>query len=130
MGIMRVNVTLRNPADHSRFWQNEFAAGPEVVDCLAPRRSLEAIGLAPIGRCICRLPDGNNKMLDFTVAQIELLHQTGGATIYMLDDNAEPVIGRTTLLSMGLELDQHSRTLVKLPYLPMPGLRPAANRHK
>ena len=129
MGIMRVNATVRNPADHSRFWQGEFAAGVDTVDCLAPRQHLEAIGLTPLERRICRLPDGSSKMLDFTIAQIELMNQIGGATIYMLDV-AEPVIGRTTLLSMGLEVDQASRTLVKLPHIPMPGLRPAANRHK
>ena len=130
MGLMRVTATVRNPANLDRIWQAEFAAGVDTVDCLAPRQHLEAIGLAPLGRRICRLPDGGSKTLDFTIAQIELMNQIGGATIYLLDAAAEPVIGRTTLLSMGLEVDQASRTLVKLPHIPMPGLRPAANRHK
>lgn len=129
MGIMRVTATVRNPANLDRAWQADFAAGVDTVDCLAPRRHLESIGLTPLGRRICRFPDGSSKMLDFTIAQIELMNQIGGATIYMLDA-AEPVIGRTTLLSMGLEVDQASRTLVKLPHISMPGLRPAANRHK
>ena len=130
MSIIRVTATVRNPADHSRIWQADFAAGVDTVDCLAPRQHLEAIGLAPLGRRICHLPDGGSKMLDFTVAQIELMNQIGGATIYLLDTAAGPVIGRTTLLSMGLEVNKSGQTLVKLPYIPMPGLRPAANRHK
>ena len=130
MAIMRVTATVRNPTNLDRVWQADFAAGADTVDCLAPRRHLESIGLTPLGRRICRLPDGGRKMLDFTIAQIELMNQIGGATVYMLDAAAEPVIGRTTLLSMGLAIDQASQTLVKLPYIPMPGLRPAANRQK
>lgn len=126
MGIRHAGVIIRNPADHSRFWTGEFVVDTGAVDCLAPRQSLEAIGLAAIGRGIGRRPDGSDKALDFTVAQIELMGGIGGATIYMPDDDVGAVIGRTVLLSMGLEVDQGGQTLVKRPSIPLPGIRRVA----
>ena len=60
------------------------------------------------------------------MAQIELMGGIGGATIYMLDDDAEPVIGCTILRSMGLEVDKGGQTLVKRPSIPLPGIRRVA----
>ena len=126
MGEIRASATIRNPANHGQTWDDSFLVNTGIVDCLAPRRRLMAIGLAPIGRRICRLPDGSSQMLDFTAAQIELMGQIGGATVYMMDDDAEPVIGRTTLLSLGLEVDLNNQTLVKRQYIPLLGIRYAA----
>jgi len=126
MGEIRASATIRNPASDEQTWDDSFLVNPGIVDCLAPRRRLMAIGLAPIGRRRCRLPDGSSQMLDFTAAQIELLGQIGGATVYMMDDDAEPIIGRTTLLSLGLEVDLNNQTLVKRPSILWPGIRYAA----
>ena len=126
MGEIRASATIRNPASDEQTWDDAFLVNTGIVDCLAPWSRLKAIGLAPIGRRRCRLPDGSSQMLDFTVAQIELMGQIGGATIYMMDDDAEPVIGRTTLLSLGLEVDPNNQTLVKRPSILLSGIRYAA----
>ena len=126
MGEIRASATIRNPARDEQTWDDVFLVNTGIVDCLAPRSRLKAIGLAPIGRRRCRLPDGSSQMLDFTVAQIELMGQIGGATIYMMDDAAEPVIGRTTLLSLGLEVDPNNQTLVKRPSILLSGIGYAA----
>ena len=126
MGEIRASATIRNPANHGQTWDDSFLVNTGIVDCLAPRRRLESIGLAPIGRRRCRLPDGSSQRLDFTAAQIELMGQIGGATIYMMEDDAEPVIGRTTLLSLGLEVDLNNQTLVKRPSILLSGIGYAA----
>ena len=126
MGEIRASATIRNPANHGQTWDDSFLVNTGIVDCLVPRCRLKEIGLAPIGRRMCRLPDGSSQMLDFTAAQIELMGQIGGATVYMMDDDAEPVIGRTTLLSLGLEVDPNNQTLVKRPSILWPGIRYAA----
>ena len=126
MREIRASATVRNPVNHGQTWDDAFLVNTGIVDCLAPRSRLKAIGLAPIGRRRCRLPDGNSQMLNFTVAQIELMGQIGGATIYMMDDAAEPVIGRTTLLSLGLAVDPNNQTLVKRPSILLSGIGYAA----
>ena len=133
MGATHVTVTVRNPAEPHRTWAGNFRVEPGVINCLAPRKHLESIGLMPKGQRNYRWPDGSETLMDFTTAAVEFMDDFAGAAIFMAEDDAEPLLGRTTLESVGIAMDPESQTLKKKPRLRMPGIRlipdrPAANR--
>ncbi|MXZ41709.1 MAG: clan AA aspartic protease, partial [Caldilineaceae bacterium SB0666_bin_21] len=73
MGATHVTVTIRNPADTDRTWEDLFLVDTGATDSLVPRPHLEAIGLEPRGRRVYELADGSELVLDVTVAEIEFM---------------------------------------------------------
>ena len=125
MGITAVPVVIRNPSDHSRFWESEFVVDTGAVDCVAPRQHLEAIGLEPVGQREYTLADGSKITLDITVAQVEFIGEVAGVTVAMGNESAESLLGVTALESMGIEVDPHNQELNKLGTVRLVGIRPA-----
>ena len=122
MGIMRVNATVRNPANLERAWEGTFLVDTGAIDCVIPRRHLEAIGLEPIDNRVYGLADGSEIRLDVTGGVIDFM---GGRTlkdiVMLSDDDAEPLLGVTVLESLGIEIDARNEQLTKLPSTRMRG---------
>ena len=125
MGITHVSVTIRNPADHSRFWEGPFVVDTGAVDCVVPRQHLEGIGLLPLSSRVYTLADGSKITMDITVAQVEFLGEIAGVTVAMGGESSEPLLGVTALESMGIEVDPHNQELNKLGAIRLIGVRPA-----
>jgi predicted aspartyl protease len=53
--------------------------------------------------------------LRVTVAEIEFMGETVGATVIYGPDDAEPILGVTALESVGIEVDPRSQRLKRLP---------------
>ena len=117
MGIMRVNATVRNPADPSRAWEGIFLVDTGAIDCVVPRQHLEAIGLEPIDSRVYSLADGSEIQMDVTMARIEFMGGITGKDVIMAEDeSAEPLLGVTALESLGIEIDARNEQLTKLPF--------------
>lgn len=117
MGIMRVNATIRNPADPSRAWEGTFLVDTGAIDCVVPRQHLEAIGLEPIDSRVYGLADGSEIQMDVTMARIEFMGGITGKDVIMAEDeSAEPLLGVTVLESLGIEIDARNERLTKLPF--------------
>ena len=117
MGIMRVNATIRNPADPSRAWEGTFLVDTGAIDCVVPRQHLEAIGLEPIDSRVYGLADGSEIQMDVTMARIEFMGGITGKDVIMAEDeSAEPLLGVTVLESLGIEIDARNEQLTKLPF--------------
>ena len=99
-----------------------FLVDTGATDSLAPRQSLEAIGLAPKGRRIYELADGSELVMDVTTADIEFMGDIVGGTIIMGADDAEPLLGVTALESVGIEVDPVNQRLKRLPAVRLKGL--------
>ena len=123
MGITRVNVKIRNPAEPDRVWEGPFLVDTGAIDCLVPRQYLEAIGLEPKGHRTYILADGSAITMDVTVGEIEFMDETVGGTIVYAEGDAEPLLGVTALESAGVEVDPHNQTLNKLPFVRLKGFR-------
>ena len=116
MGSIRVDVTVRNPAQPDRAWQGEFLADTGAYHCLVPRKHLEAIGLEPDGAEVCRLADGSPMRFDKALARVELMGEYAGATVLFADDdNATPLLGVVAIEGLTLEVDPVSQQLRRLP---------------
>ena len=126
MGIMRVNAIVRNPADLERAWEGTFLVDTGAIDCVVPRRHVEAIGLTPMDSRVYGLADGSEIRLDITGGVIDFM---GGRTwkdiVIVDDDDAEPLLGVTVLESLGIEIDARNEQLTKLPSTRMRALLPS-----
>ena len=123
MGAIQVTVAIRNPADPDRAWEGIFLVDTRAVDCLAPRKSLEAIGLVPSGQRIYGLAGGSEVKLDVAGGQIEFMGDVTWGTIVFGEDDAEPLLGVTALESVGIEVDPRNQTLQRLPSARLRGFR-------
>ena len=115
MGVMHVDVTIRNPADPERSWEGSFLVDTGAIDSLVPRPRLQAIGIEPEGQRWCELADGSEIRMDVAVARIEFMGDFVGGTIVFGDEDAEPLLGVTALESVGVEVDPRNQRLKKLP---------------
>ena len=117
MGIMRVNAIVRNPADLQRAWEGTFLVDTGAIDCVVPRKHLEAIGLVPLDSRVYGLADGSDIRMDVTTGVIEFMGgRTGKDVIMAEDESAEPLLGVTVLESLGIEIDARNERLTKLPF--------------
>ena len=123
MGVTHVTVTIRNPADASRFWEGLFLVDTGATDSLVPRKHLEAIGLTPKGSRTYELADGSDLILDVTAAEIEFMGDWTAGTVIYGDDDAEPILGVTALESVGIEVDPRSQRLKRLPAVRLKTIR-------
>lgn len=125
MGVTHVDVTVRNPAQRTRTWTGQFRVDTGAIDSLAPRRSLEAIGLEPTGRRRYATADGREVEMDVTVGELDVMGELCGGVIVFGDEGAEPLLGVTALESAGIEVDPRSQQLKRLPAVRLRGLRRA-----
>ena len=125
MGVTWVDVTVRNPAHRTREWTGAFLVDTGAIDSLAPRQSLEAIGLRPTGRRMYATADGREVEIDVTVGELEIMGELSGGVIVFGDEGAEPLLGVTALESAGIEVDPQNQRLKRLPAVRLRGLRRA-----
>ncbi len=123
MGATHVTVTIRNPADPDRSWEELFLVDTGATDSLVPRPHLEAIGLKPKGQRVYELADGREIKMDITTADIEFMGEIVGGTILFGEANAEPLLGVTALESVGIEVDPSNQRLKRLPAVRLKTLR-------
>ena len=97
--MTHVTVTVRNPAQPERIYEELFLVDTGAVDCLVPGKYLREIGLSPIGKRIYELADGSEVKLDITVAEIEFTGDIVGTTVIFGADDAKPILGVTALES-------------------------------
>jgi clan AA aspartic protease len=115
MGITQVTASVRNPARPTKIWEGLFLVDTGAVDCMVPGKHLRALGLKPRGRRTYELADGSEVTLNVTVAEVEFMGETVGATVIYGPDDAEPILGVTALESVGIEVDPRSQRLKRLP---------------
>src|SRR5712691_6822780 len=115
MGVTQVTAAVRNPARPTKLWEGLFLVDTGAVDCMVPGKHLKALGLKPRGKRIYELADGSEVTLNVTVAEVEFMGETVGATVIYGPDDAEPILGVTALESVGIEIDPRSQRLKRLP---------------
>nr|VFK80571.1 MAG: clan AA aspartic protease, AF_0612 family [Candidatus Kentron sp. SD] len=115
MDMTHVTVTIRNPADTERSWEGLFLVDTGATDSLAPRKHLDAMGLASMGKRTYALADGSESRLDIGPAIFEFMGDATAGTVIFGEDNAEPILGVTALESVGIEIDPRNQRLKRLP---------------
>ena len=123
MGLIYAPVTIRNPADASKYWEGTFLVDTGAIESLVPREILDAIGVKPATQREYVLADGSKVNLETAPAAMEIMGTLIGTTVVFEDTNSEPLLGRIALNAAGIEVDTNNQTLTKLPYRRMVGFR-------
>ena len=124
MGVIHLDVTVRNPADRTRSWDGSFLVDTGAIDSLVPRPQLEAIGIEPEAQRVYELADGTEVRMDIAGARLEFMGEWTAGLIIFGDANAEPLLGVTALESAGIEVDPQRQRLKRLPAVRLKSARP------
>ena len=90
-----------------------------ATDSLAPADELEKIGVRKQGKMSRELADGTVKEYPFGLVRIEFMGETTAGRVIFGDPGCEPILGVTALESVGIVVDPASKTLKRLPAIPL-----------
>ena len=119
MGLTHVTVKVRNLASNEGGYEADFLVDTGVTDSLAPASELRNIGVRPAGKTAYELANGDVAEYEFGLAEISFMREVTAGRIIFGPDNAEPLLGVTALESVGITIDPTSRTLKRLPAIPL-----------
>ena len=108
-----LSVKVVNPADPSLCWEGIFRMDYGAVDSMVPGKHLETIGLLPLGNRRYKTADGDEVYMDITSSRLEFLDEVIGASIVVADNDTPPTLGRTALISAGIEEDPATGELLR-----------------
>jgi clan AA aspartic protease len=119
MGLIHVTVTLRGTAKSRRKYEASFLVDTGATDSMAPAAKLDAAGINRRGRMAYELADGSTVEYDFGLAEIEFLGELTSGRVIFGPDECEPLLGVTALESVGITIDPTTRSLKRLPAIPL-----------
>lgn len=119
MGLTHVTVTLRAMGPSGGAYQADFLVDTGATDSLAPAAELRKIGIHPIGTVVYELADGTLQEYPVGLAQIEFMGEITAGRVIFGPDDAEPILGVTALESVGIVVDPATKTLKRLPAIPL-----------
>src|ERR1700675_3302021 len=119
MGLIHVTVTLRRFEEPNPSYETDFLVDTGATDSMAPARELHRIGVSPVGRMAYELADGSVHEYAFGLARIEFMGEVTAGRVLFGPDDVEPLLGVTALESVGITVDPASRTLRRLPAIPL-----------
>lgn len=128
MGLTYVTVSLRSPGAQNGAYEALFLVDTGATDSLAPAAQLAKIGIQPVGITTYELADGTLHEYPFGLARIEFMGEITAGRVIFGPDDAEPILGVTALESVGITIDPASRTLKRLPAIPLKIAPPADTR--
>lgn len=115
MGLTHVTATVRNPSNLDIGWDGLFLVDTGSIDCLVPRNQLESLGIAVRTQRTYELADGSQVAYGVGIAELEFMGEIVAANVIFGPDNAEPILGVTTLESVGIAVDPRTQSLKRLP---------------
>lgn len=119
MGLTHVKVRIKSLGAENGAFEQEFLVDTGATDCLVSSSELARIGVQPVGQTSYELADGRVVKYRFGLAEIAFLEEVTAGRVIFGPDNVEPKLGVTALESVGVTVDPATRTLRKLPAIPL-----------
>ena len=119
MGLMHVTVTIRSLGSANGAFEANFLVDTGATDSLVPAAELKRIGMQPVGSKTYELANGELVEYQFGLAEIGFMDEVTAGRVIFGPDGCEPILGVTALESVGITIDPASRTLRKLPAIPL-----------
>lgn len=119
MGLTHVTVKVRSLASANGAYEADFLVDTGATDSLAPNGELRKAGIQPVGKTAYELANGVVEEYEFGLAEITFMGEITAGRVIFGPDNAEPILGVTALESVGITIDPATRTLKKLPAIPL-----------
>ncbi len=119
MGLTYVDVKVSSMTNGKSAYILKCLVDTGATDLLVPSNKLREIGLKPVGKMRYELADGRKKDFRYGLVRIELGGRITAGRVIFGPDDTEPLLGVTTLESTGFAVDPTTRTLKKLPSIPL-----------
>ena len=119
MGLTHVTVALKSLRSPNGSYEADFLVDTGTTDSLAPAAELGEIGVQPVGSTVYELANGTVQEYPFGLVEIAFMGEITAGRVIFGPDNAEPILGVTALESVGITIDPTSRTLKRLPAIPL-----------
>ena len=119
MGLTHVSVSLSCLTAADGGYQADFLVDTGATDCLAPASELKRIGVEVVGSTAYELANGAVETYPFGLVRIAFMDELTAGRVIFGPDNAEPILGVTALESVGVVVDPATRTLKRLPAIPL-----------
>jgi clan AA aspartic protease len=119
MGLTHVTVALKGFAASNGTYEADFLVDTGATDCLASASELKKIGVREVGRTAYELANGRVEEYSFGLVEIAFMGEITAGRVIFGPDGVEPILGVTALESVGITIDPASRTLKRLPAIPL-----------
>lgn len=113
MGMFKVAVKLANPADPSRFFEEEFWVDTGAIYSFVPEDRLEEIGLSPLRSRDLILADGRHdrRLIGEALFTLPELDETLTCPVVFAPKGSLYLLGATALENFGVDVDPTTRRL-------------------
>jgi clan AA aspartic protease len=111
MGITTAILTVKEHRKSIQSVELEFLVDSGAVYSLVPGKILDELGMEPYREMSFSLADGTSIKRKITSGYFELNGEGGPAPIVYGEEGDTPLLGATTLESLGLVLNPFTRTL-------------------
>lgn len=119
MGLTKVTTKLTSLYDPQGIYESVFLVDTGAIDCMAPSDELERIGVRREGKMAYELVDGTVKEYPYGLVRIEFMGEITAGRVAFGGHGSEPILGVTALESVGIMVDPASKTLKRLPAIPL-----------
>ena len=119
MGLTHVIVRLKNLAGPNAGYEADFLVDAGATDSLAPAAELRKAGIQPVGKTAYELANGRLEEYEFGLAEISFMGEVTAGRVIFGPDIVETLLGVTSLESVGITIDPATRTLKRLPAIPL-----------
>ena len=120
MGLTNQTLIVKESRRARRRAEVEFLIDSGAVYSLAPARVLNKLGIRPYRKVSFSLADGTTIKRKVGDAYFEFNGHRGSAPVIFGEKGDEPLLGATTLESLGLMLDPFKRQLLPMRMLLAP----------
>ena len=124
MELTHVTVALKGLGGSNGTYEGDFLVDSGATDCLAPAAKLREIGVQPVGTMVYELADRTKHEYPFGLVEIRFMGEITAGRVIFGPDDVEPLLGITALESVGITIDPASRTLKRLPAIPLKMMAP------
>ncbi|HJU45390.1 MAG TPA: hypothetical protein VJ647_01340 [Chitinophagaceae bacterium] len=111
MGITNATLRVREHRKSEKFIDIEFMIDSGAIYSLVPGKILDQLGVEPYREMSFSLADGSTMKRRLSSAYFEFQGEGGPAPVIYGEEGDEPLLGATTLESIGLVLNPFTRTL-------------------
>ncbi len=119
MGLIHTTVKLKSLGSANGTYEAQFLVYTGATDSLVPGSELSRIGVQPVGTTSYELADGTVHEYRFGLVEIRFMDEITAGRVIFGPDNAEPILGVTALESVGITIDPTTRTLKRIPAIPL-----------
>jgi clan AA aspartic protease len=119
MGLTKVTTKLISLQAPNGSYENVFLVDTGATDSMAPADELEKIGVLKEGKMSYELANGTVKEYPYGLVRIEFMGEITAGRVIFGEPGSEPILGVTALESVGIMVDPTTKTLKRLPAIPL-----------